>query len=347
MFFYIALFLVYIVLTALYPKSTKLGTIMIAVLFFFSAFRGSMVGTDTSHYLEIERILNERTQGSGFFWFLEYVYLYVVRLIFENNYSERWLILFLSIVTFLSLYGVAKRMKLLNPSLPLVFLVLFYCLSLNIARQMAGVSILLYGYTFLLDDKPRSGWKFLLFVILSSMIHSICIIAVISLLCRMTGVNKRALIILVVIVFFINVFSPLGFVEIILSYFTIGNYSVSYADYSGVYQSNIVRVFTVGINIILLLLLFYNKSAISTTTEDNIFLFSILGTVLTLNMHSDVARFELAFTIFQVVYISKLFQSNDKVRLIVWAFIIYNAILSLYFTAQGSGGLIPYYLEFN
>ena len=127
-----------------------------AALFVIAAGRGESVGIDTVNYYQNGFSSAYGGENHQF----EVVFVGICDLIRVLGLNPRWCIYVLSAVTMSFLYAAARRFRV-NPLFALLFFVLFsyYMHSLNIARQTAACSILLYAYSFLFSDFRRGRRK--------------------------------------------------------------------------------------------------------------------------------------------------------------------------------------------
>lgn len=164
--------LVLLFLSAFVFKSKPLGWIAIFLMFMMSMFRGEDVGTDTIVYIS-EDVSNMWLSTDGIKTF-EIVNLFVLRLQpYLGNYVLVW---FYSVVIFLFVILSSRRFNV-NVIYVFFFLVLlqFFNLSLEIARQIAASAVLLYAYSFLIEENKKKYWFFPL-VLFAIGIHSSSIV---------------------------------------------------------------------------------------------------------------------------------------------------------------------------
>lgn len=164
--------LVLLFLSAFVFKSKFLGWTTIFLLLMMSMFRGEDIGTDTIAYISAD-ISDMWLKAEGLRT-IEIVNIFVLRLQpYFGNYVLVW---FYSIVTFLFIILASSRFNV-NVVYAFFFLILlkYFNLSLEIARQISASAILLYAYSFLIEEDIK---KFLFFplVLLATGIHSSSII---------------------------------------------------------------------------------------------------------------------------------------------------------------------------
>ncbi len=345
---YILLFLFFIFISWQYPNNKKIGYFSLALFFFLAAFRGEGVGTDTSNYLTLEDALNRITMSSFDIWDRpEILYIFLCKYLIDNNVSPQVLIIIFSAITVVFLWLTIIRAKISPVLSCLVFLLYFYLLSLNISRQIAASSILLFGYTFLIGEK-KSPWFFVC-VIVATMIHAASAFSIVLWFVASRKFNKSMLVWVASFLFIINLISPISMLGYVFELLPNNFFFYKYSENTNVFQSNffgkLIEVFT----FVPLLLAFVLKATDRTNVKDNIFYVGLLFMVFTFNINSNVARISLIFTIFNVVYLCELFMGRKKslnVSLLFWFIVIFNTFIRLYDAASGKGQIVPYYFMF-
>ena len=169
---YIFIYIVCLLSVLTYPKTDYMGILILFLLCFISMFRGETVGIDTENYYNnlfsadysTELVVSNHDFEFFFIGFCDFV----------RNYGldPRCCLYFLSFITFLFL-GLTARGHDVSLTYVCFFYLLFndYALSLNIARQMAVCSIVLYAYSYLEFYNYRK-YFFFLFILLASSIHA-------------------------------------------------------------------------------------------------------------------------------------------------------------------------------
>lgn len=350
MTFYIFLFAIYIyiALKKSTTQNTKIGVIGFVCLFFFSAFRGETVGTDTISYLDLaikDVDISEMLRRP------EFIYHSLANLLLIKGLSMRYLIFFFSGITFIFLYLSAKRTNSSITLVSFVFLLLFYFYSFNIARQIAAVSIILYGYTFINETSIRKRCYFFLFVGLATLFHASSILAIIAYFFRIVNLSSRILFLFFCILFFVNIISPFNIMALFENLFSDSFYASKYANEVSIYERSILGILVDFINIIQLLFVFWLQTrGRKTDFKDNLFLFSVLLTMLSTSLNSNVGRVVFIFSIFQVLYLSDFFEKKDvfpTVKKIFICWIAFNTFFDFYNASIGYGDIVPYIIDFN
>ncbi|HBF67823.1 MAG TPA: hypothetical protein DDW20_00665 [Firmicutes bacterium] len=350
MIFYIFLFAIYICIAL--KKTTKhdikVGIISLVCLCFFSAFRGETVGTDTVSYLDLavkDIDVSEMLRRP------EFIYYSLANFLLIKGLSMRYLILFFSVVTFAFLYLSAKRTNASITLVSFVFLLLFYFYSFNIARQIAAVSIILYGYTFINENSLRKRCNFFLLVSLATLFHASSMLAIIAYFFRKVSLPSRMLFGIACVLFLVNIISPFNIMVLFENLFSDSFYASKYASEANIYERSGFGILVDVINIMIMLFVFLLQTkGRKTEFNDNLFLFSVLSTMLSTSLNSNVGRVVFIFSIFQVLYLSDFFEKKDvfpTVKLIFVCWIVFNAFFDLYNASNGYGDIVPYIIDFN
>lgn len=198
---------IYIVLLILFfigsntIKPTKGVVLLLAlVLFVVSAGRGVSVGIDTINYYQ--NGFSNLFEGENHQY--EVVFVGLCDFIRSNGLNPRCCLYLLSAVTIIFICAASRRFKT-NTIFVLFFFLLFnfFTHSLNIARQMAACSILLYANSFLFAKKDNSSQRsnhcardvvlFLVFVLLAASFHVGAIIGVVALFSFVLHFERRTI----------------------------------------------------------------------------------------------------------------------------------------------------------
>lgn len=163
-------------------KDKRLPLVLYLIILTILACRGEFVGIDTENYYNNRFSATDSKESMS----LEWLFLWVSEFIKDAGLSSRFCIYFLSCVTMSFLYAASIRFKQ-NPSLVLFFFILlgYFTHSMNLARQMAACSIMLYAYSFIINleaDKriihkkcnyndANSTVRFIGFTIIAASIH--------------------------------------------------------------------------------------------------------------------------------------------------------------------------------
>lgn len=353
MIFYVLLFLVLIISIIKHPNNKKMGVFWICFLCFLSMFRAESVGTDTAAYIDFinpkqEFIINF-SENFDIGRALEFGYLYAKMWIYENNYSARILICIFSLITFLFLLLSLKRMGLPYGIGILIFTVLFYLSSFNIARQICACSIILYAYTFLFENGNKR-YFFFLFILLATSFHGTSILYSVMYIVRylkLDIINKRTLVSFAIVLFLVNMIYPLPISEWLVSSFGSISYAEIYSDRGVTSSRSIIGIIYSFLQVFPSLLIFIKCTDTKLRYYDLIFYMSIISIILSSTANSDFARIFIPLQIFQILYIANLFTIKRVYRYPIYLFIVLNSLLTLYGASIGAGEVVPYIIDFN
>lgn len=354
MLFYTALILLAIFCNIKYPKN-KTGLLWILILCYLSMFRAETVGTDTSNYMEytdnIEKFILIFGQGFEIGRAIEFSYLLIIFFLYGFDLSPRFLIVIMSVITFLFLYLTLKKSKLSYSIAVLIFLLLFYFPSLNIARQICACSIILYAYTFLFEKGKRKFFYFF-YIILATSFHASSILYLAGYLIHKIKTykfNKKTLSIFAICLFFFNSLFPIPISEWAISFFGSLSYSELYADQTVSQARSLFGILYSFIQITPYIFIFNKCSKNKLDKFDFIYYCSIISLIISSTANSDFARIFLPLQFFQIIYICHLYKSK---RLKITGqpflyFIMVNTLLTLYSLSTGAGELVPYIIDYN
>ncbi len=353
MIFYVLLFLLLIFTIVRHPDNKKIGIFWICLLCFLSMFRAESVGTDTANYTDFSNEIFELTIDKNTDFeigrMLEISYLSLIIWIYENDLSPRILISVMSIVTFLFLFLTLKRMNLSYGIGVLVFAILFYLSSFNIARQICACSIILYSYTFLFEKDYRK-YYFFFYVLLATSFHASSILYLTLYIFRyIKAVNfkKTTLTYIAVGLFLINVIYPLPISEWLTSSFSSISYARIYSERAVTTSRSIIGVLYSFIQVLPCILVFVKCNKEKLSTQDLIFYLSIISLILISTANSDFARIFLPLQIFQVLYVANIYAEKRLKKSPFYLFIALNTLLVLYGASVGSGEVVPYVIDFK
>ena len=306
MFFYILIFVALIFSIIKNPKSKKLGLFWICFLCFFSMFRAETVGTDTANYTDyssrISKFVIDYDGGFQIGRMLEISYLSSVMWLYENDYSPRLLICLMSLITFLFLFLSLKRWHLPYGVGVLIFTIIFYLASFNIARQICACSIILYSYSFLFE-KSNKKYLFFLFILFATSFHASSIIYLSLYLFRYIKVDrfkKSTLSNFAIALFIINVIYPLPFSEWLVSTFSSLSYSEIYAERSVTQSRSLFGILYSLIQFLPYIIIFRKCNKEKLYIQDFIFYLLIISIILSSTANSDFARIFLPLQVYQI-----------------------------------------------
>ena len=173
---YIIIFFITFLL-AFTPKNKYTFIVAYIILFFIGAFRNIEVGTDTSNYYDIYKIINNDPDGIEYILgFVEpgWVFLnYVCGIVFDDYRSVIFIGMFLAITPlFIRIWKSSS-----NPFLVVFYYITlyFYCNAFNITRQMIAVSIILFSLEYLKQNQIK---KYIVGIICAILFHYSAIICI-------------------------------------------------------------------------------------------------------------------------------------------------------------------------
>lgn len=345
-FFLTFYFLIFVL--AWFVKNKKSDRLIVFFLLFFSMFRGENVGADTIQYLES---FSHRQFDLMFLsvYQLEFLFIGAENLAAALNLGPRYIIYLFSIITF---YFIVKSSKRFNVSISLVcfFYVLFnfYFLSLNIARQFAAASILLYAFSYLQYEDKRRLW-FFVFVILASGLHVTSLAFIFLYLTRYfnVGVINKWFIITFCVAFYL--FCVVWVNKLIQPIITILSNFNQYDNYLNQTQEMGLTVngviFSTSQFIINMIIFIQLQKEGTNKILLNLFLISILVGTLFTNLWGDFGRIKYSIEIINVICYAYYFKhsrfSVNKLIIFTITMIVYGYILIWILYSQ------PYSLEFK
>lgn len=353
--------IIILLINLLFFKKKSTGICIALIMLFFSMFRGDHVGNDTLNYMSDQRI---RERGydldislDGFFENIgnriEFIDILINRLIFNYSLDPRCIIYIYSIITISVLYIALKRIKSkVSFALLLYILLCAYYFSFSASRQMASVSILFYGITFLLS-KHKDTLRFLLCYFVSFLIHSssifflpLCFVHNI----RMLNRKKCAIFVFIFAVVYLGLnisILPLALKLLNIDYFV--NTILEYGD--EVSHSFFKRIMDI-IKYVPFVYVFYkrklyssnmNSRIITTDIWDMLFLISFVVVVICAPLPGLISRFSYIFVVYLCAYTAKFFSLKFNLKYFsVWAAIMISHIGAFGVNSLNSG----YYFDF-
>lgn len=352
MTFYILLFLFVILTSLCFPQNKTVGMLWIFVLCFLSMFRAESVGTDTYAYMEVGGMLYSYGFNSGDSLFgksSELITVAIYLIMYYYSLSPRLAIVFFSLVTFFFLYLSLKKLKLSYCIGVVTFLVFFYLSSFNIARQICACSIILYASTYLIENTRR--YLFFVFVALASFIHAASILGValffVSLI-KNLPFSRKQLTYIAIVLFIFNMVSPLNVVEMLVSLFSNISFAETYSDIAMTESRSLMGLIQDAATFFVAVLIFnYGDADREMTFMDWLYYCTILATILSANMHSDVARAFLPIEFFKVLYIPYQYEREERFlrSKSYWSFMFVSLFFTLWGVSIGNGEVVPYILS--
>lgn len=317
------LFPIFITVFALaFYKKKWAAPIIVFLLFFFSAFRGDKVGTDTLNYMDWDSISykarlfsSEDVSFEDFGGKVEVLNNGLNALVYYGNLPARLIIIIYSLVTLLTFVLSAKSFKV-NITISCLFLVLlgFYFYSFNTARQICACSIVLLSYNYLKYDDYRK-WLFFLLVLLATSIHSFSICAVPCFFSRWIKLNRKVIGYIALAISLVLLLVNIPFVPKLVELFVsdkISRYAIFYLE-----NNNSLNIVGKVFNCLWVFFLYYfyvntNQEQQKTNVFDSLFLISIVVFSLFAPYSGIVGRINQYVSIFQCIYLTNSYLSNKS-----------------------------------
>ncbi len=354
MIFYIILFIL-ITYSTLKYNTNKVGIFWIVFLCFLSVFRAESVGTDTANYinivLSIDKNLDNQIISFGDNFEigrnLELIYKGFMLFLRENDISPRYINVFFSIVIFLFLILIFKRIKSSYSIGILIFALLFYLMSFNISRQICSSCIVLYAYTFLFEES-RKKYLFFIFIIIASTFHISAFLYVIGYLVRYIKTewfDKTILAFITLIFYLLIQLFPNFFLELITnvaSYNEIYEYDVTYS------KSNLDGLLFNFFYFLAYWMIFIRYSNQKLDKYDFIFYSLIIFIGIIQILDSISSRIFISIQFLQILYIMRLYKYK-KMNIKDFVFIYYiliNLFTTMYSLSFNNYGVVPYKIDF-
>lgn len=359
------LFIVLLLSSILFNRSRGWGFFLVFLMGFICTFRGINVGSDTINYYlnnfeDSFSIIDSSRQFEFSFQFLSQYITY-------SGINPRWCLYVLSIITYIFLYLAAIRFnRLLGANVVIiVFLYLimgYYGMTFNISRQMAAMSILLYGYTFLLQDGKKQ-LLFFVFLFLASSFHLSSLLYIFVYFIKYLDLQKINFKIIAIsslaILFVTQLFKGplLGFV---MSKFEFLALYAKYMDQTEEATVSIVGFVFKFVQLLMCLFVYYRLLNCTNRYFLNIYLATIFIGLFFGAFYGNIYRMNIGFAIIQVVafatYLSEFvydcslspklkFRITDETAFFILMVMVYG-YETLSGLARGAYDVVPYYMTF-
>lgn len=307
-----------------------------------AGLRGDSVGTDTiryayDHYKDISGFSMESKASIEFLW------NFLKKSIDELGFPTYYILLVASFFTVFFVYYACSKLSVNLSFSLLIFYCLFYFVSLNGVRQMLSASIILVGFTYLLNGKTVN---FVIITLLAIGVHTSSFFVLISLFfCKLKFLTKSKEILIPIICFILGFLGVDRLFEFIYSYF--GSYQ-QYAAASSYYVNwsiggILYNVLTMSIYIYILL----SDKGENWKMKQLYFLY-VCFSLLFLNS-IIFQRLALTFGFIQMIYYPYVINGQNKrkkqiILVCVLFLIFYNFFNSL---LRGFNEIIPYNVRLN
>lgn len=363
------LFIVLFFSSLLFNRSKVWGIFLIFLMAFICAFRGINVGSDTINYYQNNfsgEASFEKISSSSLVD-LEFGFQLISGFIDKLELNPRWCVFSLAIITYVFLSMAALRFnRIFETNVVIVALLYFimgyYALTFNISRQMAATSILLYGYSFLFQDK-RKIMYFFVYVLLAASFHISSFMYLLFFLIRYVNfskINPKQIIVSSVgLLLFIQLFK-----EFILNF--IMDKSEAFSLYTKYMQQTEESTISVAgfvfevLKLSLSLYVYYRLKNFANSRLINMYLASIFIDLLFSAFYGNIYRMNIGFSIIQIiayaVYLSKFvyvcslspklkFRITDETAFFILMIVVYGYD-TLSGLSRGAYDIVPYYIEF-
>ena len=237
----------------LHYRKPKTGLLLLFILLFFSMFRGDHVGNDTLNYLDENQIsysaanLNNGIDADNlienFGNKIEFGAVLLNYIVYNMDLPPRLIVFTYSLLTILFLYFALKKLKV-NTSLGLAFYVLagLYFFSLSAARQMAAVSIFIYGFTFVFrEDNKR--FLFFPFIIIAASFHISALFYIWLYLLRSINLKRSFLLVVMTIICLFMILSSINIMDYVYRLFDLEYVARYMGEFDDSERSLLGRVF--------------------------------------------------------------------------------------------------------
>jgi len=351
----VLLFLLFICTRTLKPSKGVVLTLA-AILFVVSAGRGESVGIDTINYYQN----GFSTSYSGENHQYEVVFVGLCDLIRDVGLNPRCCLYLLSVITIFFVCAASRKFKS-NTIYVLFFFLLFnfFTHSLNIARQLAACSILLYAYSFLFAKngkiinklfQPRNSdiIYFLLFVLLAASFHVGAILGVMALFAFLFRVDKLTFNTLLICVILVSSFAivqigrdlllsrSMGYLSIIAIYDEIGSATTGTTlSIFGFFYRSIAYVF-------------YGMALVYLTRDSyeqlgRFFFLSLVIRILLSVFYGSILRMGFYFSLIDIIVFSLCVSKKDRQRkLFLYFSVLYFGIDYVLFLSGNTYETVPY-----
>lgn len=344
-------------LLAFLPKRNKVwGKVAALLLLFISMFRGVNVGSDTVNYFT-NNFNDTFDVFSSRGYTFEFVFIFVANSIRSLGFPPRFCLFFLSLVTIVFLDLSSRRFRT-DFALACFFFYLFnfYFLSLNISRQIAAISILLYAYSYLQETAPKR-YYFFFYVILAAGIHISSLLYLPVFLAVVVPFKKthndqairfvQSIGLIILYVFFQFYGTQLqdyvlGFSESLLLY-------NKYAEQTEIASISFLGLFSNIIILVVDILVYYSLKKKGFDVVARLFFLSIIVKIFFSSITGNIGRLMWDIMIIKVIAYSYCFSKtipkmNARELLFFVIMVFLNAYNVFYSINRGAYEIVPYYM---
>lgn len=351
----------------LFNRNRVWGGFLIFLMGLICAFRGINVGSDTINYY-LNNFSGEFSfdfMSSSSLIRMEFGFQLISDFITQVGLSPRWCVFILAIITYVFLIMSAIRFyKLLGTNVIILSLLYFimgyYAMTFNISRQMAATSILLYGYSYLIQDNNKKG-LFFVFLFIASSFHISSLFYMIVYFIQFLNlykINFKMVVISSLAMLFITQLFKEPVLNFIISKFEILGLYTEYMEKTEEATVSIVGFMFKLFQLFLSLYVYHKLSGYINRYFLNIYLASIFIDILFGAFYGNIYRMNIGFSIIHLIayatYLSEFvydcsllpklkFRITDETVFFILMVMVYGygALSSL---ARGAYDVIPYYI---
>lgn len=334
------------------PKVGKWGLFFLMLA--MSMFRGMNVGGDDTLAYYQNAFEHEFSWTSTVSYDLEFLFVWWTNFIREHGLNPRWCLYSLSLIQFFFLYLSSKRYKVGLEKVLFFFLLLnYYYLSLEISRQFAAATILLYGYSFI-REPGKKKLVFFLMVLLATSIHLSSILGLIIFVCDYFTITPQRIKWPIVYLIFLFAFIFVQTAGVKISDFFLNRieylnfYTHLAKETEAVTSSSLIGYLVLLIKLSFHLYVFSKIVKSGEITVANIFLLSIVFSLLFSPIGGNIRRLMYIFSIIDVIAYSLFFKLNyipqkTKQSFLIIITVFWGAVCLSELSA-GNYFLNPYYM---
>ena len=322
---------------------------LLILMFLVTILRSESVGADTWTYLYD---FGEHIYDTGFgkdSRGLEVINNLLYYYVYNFNLDRRIILYFYGTITYFFLFLTSRRYKVRLSYLLFFYLTgSFFIMSLNICRQVASVSIVLYAIPLLFDNerlKIRDVLCFSLLLVLAGLIHASSLVFLFLLVFRFLKIRKEVLIIVTGILSFLLLFNIIPFEQLMI-WLTPEVYASFKTDVNRNLAVTFFGYFYRAVIIIVQLCILWQSND---KKYEVLYAFSVMITCVSMGLDSDVARVFLVFSGIIMLFQCRYFTNNSK-DFIARILLILLIVSSSYFWYTGTSANLtvnPYRTMFS
>lgn len=339
MFLYIILYFVLFFASLNKGKNKLLFWLVIFIFSFLIGFRAFEVGSDTMTYAQMYYYINR----NGYHGYPEWGYGSLFFLLGKLGLSFSMTQTIMTVIPFcLAGFVMQKKSSDIYFSLFCLYLMYFVFYAMNIHRQIIACFILLFAYSFLLENKYK---KFVLGVFVASLFHAVSLCTLILLLKKWLPSKTQWILFILVFSFLVGAFIPTD----VLQYF-LGSYANYLQSDTLGSRSETRLILAILLSAYWLGLFIYIYLTSSVSFKHSLYCKIYFVTVVLNNlfMRQELGiRAVLLFSIFQILVFPKYIEDlkPSKKTPFKIGLIIYLSIFLFLFLFNNSAEVVPYRLN--